>query len=238
MEKNWIEITTQIGCKNMCTYCPQKTLLDSYTDAKRKMSLEDFKMFLSKIDKNKTRIHFSGFSEAFLNSESVDMMIYAYQNQFDVVLYSTLVGFTEEIAKKLSKMTFYQTRLHEFSSPSFNVSEFYSNVCIFNNNINSLDRKVIKVDYLMSRGGNLFDTIPKVGKINCRENRFFNNVLLPNGDLVLCCSDWGLKHKIGNLYQHHYSSEEFNLKRQEVIKLCQLESSEVICRKCEWSYNG
>ena len=29
-------------------------------------------------------------------------------------------------------------------------------------------------------------------------------VLLPNGDVYLCCNDFGLRHKIGNLLVHDY----------------------------------
>ena len=37
--KNWIEITTIIGCKNMCIYCPQDKLLKSYKDSKKILDL-------------------------------------------------------------------------------------------------------------------------------------------------------------------------------------------------------
>jgi hypothetical protein len=36
--------------------------------------------------------------------------------------------------------------------------------------------------------------------------RFFRNVLLPNGDVVLCCWDMGLKHILGNLKETDYNS--------------------------------
>jgi len=31
------------------------------------------------------------------------------------------------------------------------------------------------------------------------QDRIFRNVLLPNGDVVLCCMDYGLDHILGNL---------------------------------------
>lgn len=242
MEKdlmNWIEITTKIGCKNMCSYCPQTKFLKEYKDTKKLMSLDDFKFFLSKINKKETKIHFSGFSESFLNDDSVDMMIHAYDNGFGVILYTTLVGFTLEKATKLkeSGMIFEQTRMHEFDGVGFNRETFNNSEIMFRENVKSLDHRIVRVDNPMSRGGSLFDVQHKHGKIRCAENRYFDNVLLPNGDLYMCCSDWLLKHKIGNLYEDGYSSEKINESRVKNIKLCDSYDSDVICRDCEWSYN-
>jgi len=40
---------------------------------------------------------------------------------------------------------------------------------------------------------------------NCEEG-VHRNVLLPNGDVVLCCMDYGLQHVLGNLYTSSYNS--------------------------------
>jgi hypothetical protein len=41
--------------------------------------------------------------------------------------------------------------------------------------------------------------------VSCSFTRFYDqNVCLPNGDVVLCCMDYGLKHKIGNLFDQDY----------------------------------
>jgi hypothetical protein len=39
---------------------------------------------------------------------------------------------------------------------------------------------------------------------NCVE-RLYHNVLLPNGDVSLCCMDYGLKYVLGNLYNQEYN---------------------------------
>ena len=54
---NWIEITTKIGCPNMCYYCPQTKLITQYT-TKKEMTIDDFKSYLTKINKNTTQIQF------------------------------------------------------------------------------------------------------------------------------------------------------------------------------------
>ncbi len=41
--------------------------------------------------------------------------------------------------------------------------------------------------------------------VSCSYTPFYDqNVLLPNGDVVLCCMDYSIKHKIGNLLEQEY----------------------------------
>ena len=43
--------------------------------------------------------------------------------------------------------------------------------------------------------------------VTCSFTPFYDhNVLLPNGDVVICCMDYSLKHKIGNLIEGDYFS--------------------------------
>ena len=60
-------------------------------------------------------------------------------------------------------------------------------------------------------------------------------VLLPNGDVQLCCMDFGLKHKLGNLnvdtYLDLYHSKEF----LRVMEAMSDESEYLICRKCAYA---
>lgn len=39
---------------------------------------------------------------------------------------------------------------------------------------------------------------------NCYE-RLYHNILLPNGDVSLCCMDYGLEHILGNLFEQEYN---------------------------------
>lgn len=47
----------------------------------------------------------------------------------------------------------------------------------------------------------------------------YHNVLLPNGDMSLCCMDYGLKHILGNLYTQEY--EDIIPKPLQCFSLCQ-----------------
>ena len=37
------------------------------------------------------------------------------------------------------------------------------------------------------------------------DETLYHNVVLPNGDVSLCCMDYGLKHILGNLYTQEYN---------------------------------
>lgn len=237
----WVEITTKIGCKNMCSYCPQNTFISTYNKmypgGKKNMTLDDFKKILSNVPKD-VHIHFSGFSESMLNDESVDMMIHANQEGYEVVLYSTLVGFDEIKAEKFkqSGMRFNHTRPHEFDGIGFDFSEFYRKNDLLLNSVKTGDHYVNKVLAPTSRGGHLRDVGYKGERIRCAGNRVFNNVVLPNGEVFLCCCDWSLKHRIGNLFENGYDSEEFRDARQQLINLQDTFNSDLLCRTCEESF--
>lgn len=54
--------------------------------------------------------------------------------------------------------------------------------------------------------GQLFIKAPRHNfSITCASSPFYDrNVLLPNGDVVLCCMDYNLTHVIGNLFKQNY----------------------------------
>jgi len=62
-----------------------------------------------------------------------------------------------------------------------------------------------------------------------------HNVLLPNGDVVLCCMDYSLKHVIGNLFEQNYedlfaSAEMEKIRRENAVAGY---SQCTICKSCD-----
>ena len=100
---NSVDITTNIGCRVQCKFCPQDVSMSNYAikNSFKKiefgnpilMSYQTFIEILKKIPKN-VLIRFSGFSEPFLNPECIKMIQYANDNGYQIQLYSTLVGMT------------------------------------------------------------------------------------------------------------------------------------------------
>jgi FkbM family methyltransferase len=50
--------------------------------------------------------------------------------------------------------------------------------------------------------------------------KLYHNVMLPNGDVSLCCMDYGLKHILGNLYKQDY--EDIVPENNQCFELCRL----------------
>jgi hypothetical protein len=72
--------------------------------------------------------------------------------------------------------------------------------------------------------------------LTCRSTPFYDrNVLLPNGDVVLCCMDYNLKHIIGNLLKQSYSDIFEGEKLAEIIKVNEAPEFDKcsICKSCE-----
>ena len=70
--------------------------------------------------------------------------------------------------------------------------------------------------------------------LSCTFTPFYDhNVMLPNGDVVLCCMDYSVKHRIGNLIRDDYWSL-FTSPGLNDLRLANMHygCNESICRKC------
>jgi hypothetical protein len=71
------------------------------------------------------------------------------------------------------------------------------------------------------------------GAVSCSFTPFYDqNVVLPNGDVVVCCMDYGRRHVIGNLltgdYWSLFTSAEMTRLRLENMRC----GTGTICKKC------
>lgn len=92
-----------------------------------------------------------------------------------------------------------------------------------------------------SRAGNVDMVKPadrRNGHIKCSAvtNMEFNhNILLPNGDVVVCCMDFGLRHIVANLltgkYNDIYTSEEHN----KMVAGMYIDEMNSMCRICNYA---
>jgi radical SAM protein with 4Fe4S-binding SPASM domain len=228
----WIEVTTRIGCENLCKYCPQD-VLESVYRGKRYITISDFQKVLDNVNKETTYIHFSGFSEPFLNTGSEYMMALAGRMGYNVVLFTTLRGFTKEKAEILKNngAKFTEVRFHDYDGIGNDRLEFERKIELFKSiNCSELYMET-RIENPISRGGNLWDIDKIYTEVTCQ--RFECNVMLPNGDLVLCCSDWGLKHIIGNIYERHYDDPIHSKERSKLRTIAATYDSNILCKTCE-----
>ena len=226
-----LEITPKIGCPNNCEYCPQDVLIRAYS-GNTMMSLEQFKTALNNVPTD-VQIEFTGLIEPFMNLESSAMMAYSIDGGYSTIVYSSLAGFTEKDALILKGKKFVDVKFHKFKSPTFNEIEFNKKIELFKKYIpiTKVDIVTVEPQWTFSRAGNLYDKPAIKGKFKCSPcgDTFSHNELLPNGDVYLCCMDFGLKHKLGNLFDTRYD----DLNRQQIVDLSNQEDSDIICRKCE-----
>jgi len=257
-----MEITTVIGCKIRCTYCPQNKLMRAY--AKRsniyKMTFDTFKRCLDKIPLN-VHIDFSGMAEPWLNPECTKMLFYAHERGYDIAVYTTTVGMTTSDIENFESIPFRQFNVHLADKERYSKIEVNDNYlktidAILKSNIQNreymtmgkshpkvhqLIKKRISRTRMLSRAGNLegkvYPPIPprSKGLIRCRSagNLFNHNVLLPNGDVLICCMDYGMQHILGNLISSNYTSI---FKGKEFFKLqkgLDDDSLDILCRYCE-----
>ena len=92
-----IEITTIVGCRNLCVACPQAVFVNSYVSKPNRpkaMSFDDFKKLVDAHDRN-TCILFGGYSEPFAHPQCVEMVEYALRKCW-VGMNTTLVGLSPE----------------------------------------------------------------------------------------------------------------------------------------------
>jgi radical SAM protein with 4Fe4S-binding SPASM domain len=226
-----LEITTYIDCPNKCSYCPQSVLLKAYT-GKREMTMSDLARILNNTPKD-VRIDFSGMSEVFCHQDAARLIRFTFTQGFSIVLYTTLVGFDQTDIDTLRGVKFAEVVFHQY--PGVDLKFFESKKELFQKHIQTGRTAVITSEWLWSRAGNVFERETVSGPYLCLYARkeFNHNVVLPNGDVYLCCQDYGLKHCIGNLYTTNFN----DLNRRDIIAMSYEDESVSICRMCEIRQN-
>jgi len=235
-----LEITTVSKCVIDCSYCPQQVFQEAYHGC-RTLSLENFKKALLSVPKNVT-IHFSGFSEPFLNPECIDMIEYAHSTGYKIVIFSTLVGLKSENVKRLQICNPEEFVLHlpdNKDNAKIPITETYKDTLV-------TALKLLRVSYfsvmndlfISNERAGLCLNIPKRrvhGWFYCTKLVSPQFVMLPNCDVVLCCMDFGLKHRLGNLLEQSFmdivNSKEYKRVRDGRFKT----RVGIICRKCMWA---
>lgn len=226
-----IEVTTRIGCPVACRYCPQAELQGAY---RRRSDLnvlgrDVFRACLDHIPAG-VAIHFSGMGEPWSNPDCTAMVLDAHERGFAVMASTTLAGMTPEDASRLLGVPFTELNIHLPSDGSggetIRVDQRYFDLLRrllaggLNIKLRYLgDRPHPRVSAMLAerdiqhvamhtRAGNRRQPdVPapgrRRGRIGCQRG-FRQGVLLPNGEVVLCCMDYGLRHVLGSLLHADY----------------------------------
>tara|TARA_B100000586_G_scaffold263593_1_gene233101 strand:- start:117 stop:1181 length:1065 start_codon:yes stop_codon:yes gene_type:complete len=266
-----LEISTNVACRVQCDFCPQELLIEEYSTRNNiknisygqpvQMSIDTFKKCVNKLPKS-VKIHFSGYTEPFLNPDCSKMITHAYENGHTVVVYSTLVGMKLQDIDLIKHVKFEKFHIHlpdEKNVAKIAVNSNYINILkkILNDIPNvtgmcmgNLHPKIKMIsdpgfasDTMRNRANNVEivkPTTKKFGPLVCsRDTRIDvldkvdDNVLLPNGDVGLCCMDYGLQHIIGNLLELSYDSLFKTDMYKEFHKKQKSYDENILCRFCD-----
>ena len=234
-----------------CSFCPQDKLGNAYHGIPL-LSYEAFRNALLKLPKD-VQIHFSGFSEPFLNPDCGRMIAHSLSEGFEVHIYTTLMGLSNRQMEALLTTRPKVIRLHVPDGKFLKIGNetWLRQLNLFQEwgrhftamAMGPIDTELarilsdrgIKVELpdMLSRGGNLWQSRRIEGKLRCTMNRWNQNVMLPNGDVVLCCMDYSLSHKLGNMFSDDY---DHIISIGDILrKMAEANKAPEICRSCEWA---
>ncbi len=264
--KSSLAISTSVGCRNACSYCPQKSFVTSYKKLSgiTRMSFDTFTRCLESVPKD-VCLSFSGFSEPWLNPACTKMILHAHNSGFALRVNTTLTGMKPEDILQIRTIPFIKFVVHlpdNQNLTKIKVDETYLNnlnllienqplhlnwkfhktaseIDIHIEVLKILQSKNIRVTMagLNNRAGKV-DTgikysIPNKGKILRQCQDFHHNILLPNGDVVLCHMDWSLQHVLGNLLKQDYSGIHSGKAYADLQAALADPAAEILCRDCE-----
>ena len=233
-----IDLTLSIGCRLNCHYCPQKKLISNYaangSNPQSEMSMETFKKVLKNVRVGGS-VCFSGMCEPFHNSHCIDMVEYAFRNGYRIMLFTTLMGVTDNIVDRLKKIDIMTLTIHipdKEGNSKFIIDDQYLHTLqriVEELRIDGfschgeMDDRVVPIigtaapvfTKMMNRAGNLeyedLETRYCDEAIICSAGAETDDEgawvpeVLPDGTVSLCCMDYGMDHILGNMEKQSWA---------------------------------
>lgn len=233
----------------------------SARSSKREMTFDTFKQCVDKLPTNAI-VCFAGFSEPFLSPAAVDMIKYAAAQRevslFTTLVGLSIKGFEEIRCIPFRKVVLHLPDEKNFAN--IPVTKNYLellNVVLQTKKPNGdffVDKIICQAPpkksilplivgqfhvswNMTNRSGNLSCSELAVienfeGALTCRLSNHNHNVLLPNGDVVLCSMDFGLKHTLGNLLCDDYYTLMSSPTMSFIKTATKNAASNLLCRTC------
>lgn len=224
----FLEISTCGWCVLSCKYCPQEKLRANYKGVYA-MPFNTFKTAVDMLPTGST-VSFAGYSEPCVHELIAEMILYASERH-KLMLLTTLIGLTIGEYNKIRKLRFDHFSIHLPDSEGrtkFDITDDYKKLLrhiidnppignlLFNHHEGDIHpevKSIVKKSMLLQiydRAGNGEYGIKKnyTFPVTCG-HRFLtpegSGVLIPNGDMQACCSDFSLKYKLGNVYKNTWA---------------------------------
>lgn len=248
-----LEVSTAIGCPLGCDYCPQAVVARAY-QGPRYLTPEVWGQCLAKLPTD-VKVVFSGLAEPWSNPDCTTLLLQAAARG-PVHVFTTLAGTTLADVERLRDVPLHldihlpdaagRMRLEvtaEYLAVLQRCRERFAHNCGVIGTLHPAVRAALGQDLppggdgLLSRGGNLPDVGRRLwqpGPLQCSACRdLAHNVLLPDGRVLLCCMDYGLRHVLGNLRTQPYEALFRGPAFREVCARLASPDGDVLCRQCE-----
>ena len=227
------------------------------------MDMKTYESCLSKVKGKDLTIIFTGFSEPFLHPDIMKMIQMAHNFGFKIILSTTLKGFESSYITELEKIPFeifwvhlpsqeplegilngmniekYRNDLSNLIKSNISQKSFHYHGSSVNDVIKDIVGNIAKVIPTYCKSGMVDDikdewkTNKRIGSVICNK-KFICPVLLPNGELTLCCCDCKLEHILGNLLEEEWD----DIYKKDIFWNVIVESkkeSGSICHGCHYS---
>lgn len=248
-----IEVSATATCPLRCAYCPQDKLGEAYRGPKE-LTLEMFERCLDNLVPGDA-VYFAGFTEACLAPDFMGMLELTLKRYHRCRLYTTGRGLDLDEAKTIAAEKRIEMIVLHLPDTFGHLSNSKNNVSILDalskhhnahvmamdkiphKDIQSIwDRLPQNMGTMHDRAGNVTAVpvrhIEHKGAIKCGvAPQLDHPVLLPSGELSLCCQDYGLRHIVGNLATTPLS-DILRAKPIEDIMALQRSGGEVLCKHC------
>lgn len=111
--KSSLAITTNVGCRNSCSYCPQKDFIQSNKELQgdTSMSFDTFAACIKSVPRS-ICLSFSGFSEPWLNPDCTRMILHAHEQKFKIRVNTTTIGMQVEDLHQINQVPFIKFVVH------------------------------------------------------------------------------------------------------------------------------
>lgn len=232
-----LEFAINVGCRNNCKkYCPQDAVLANYK-GERLMSFEVFQKILSSVP-SRVGVIFAGVAEPFDNPDVVRMVELAASSGHKVGFFTTLVGARPEQIIALSKVKFERFKLHMPDSSvlrlPFDVVRAECEHLVWS--LISVAEAMSMNDWFIYTNGREYlsrgEKRIKDRRVGyCLKLHVPQLFVYPNGDVYLCCTDWALEHKIGNLLTQSYGEVREAFFRGQPYNLCRFCPSNISLKR-------
>jgi radical SAM protein with 4Fe4S-binding SPASM domain len=250
--RRYIEISTAIGCVNDCAYCPRELSIQRYRQRSEQMRMpyETFCLCLDKVPRNHS-VYFSGFVEPSQNPDFIRMVQYAWNSGRRLGIFTTLARLVPHQINALANLTYDSFVIHVQSGEERFVphdeliprlqaamtvkgAEFIHRWPLETDVADAIEGGHVHRFLPNTRAGSLGPVPRRTGRLTCTTGRNARgHILLPNGDVVLCCQDFGQTVILGNLLLDSFESLHQGEQWMSYQEKMKAQDSDLICRECE-----